>query len=70
MRTFVGSKSITHTLYSDAEFKSVLITKWPVRITCINFVLLSILFAGQQILVDWMNDDIDPTRWTITYKLR
>ncbi|XP_055325770.1 uncharacterized protein LOC129579623 [Sitodiplosis mosellana] len=31
--------------------------------------LLSIVFSAQQIIVDWMNDDIDPTRWTITYKI-
>lgn len=67
---FVGIRSTGHTLYADAEKKAIFITKWPMRITCTSFVLLSILFAAQQILMDWLNGNIDPTHWKMTYKIR
>lgn len=65
-----GTKSGRHPIYANAERKSILATKWPWRVTCVNFITSSIFFAAQQIIMDWMNGDIDPTHWTITYKLR
>ncbi|XP_031629168.1 uncharacterized protein LOC116344663 isoform X2 [Contarinia nasturtii] len=71
LRTLVKrrSKSRSMFMYADAERKSYLVTKWPPRVTCIDFSVNSVIIAGHQILMDYIQGDIDPKHWTLTYQL-
>lgn len=57
-------------MYTNAERKSVLVTKWPVIVTCVNYAANAVVISGSQVLVDWISGDMDPKTWTLTYKLR
>lgn len=57
-------------MYADAEKKSVLVTKWPLIVSCVNYTANAVVISGTQVLVDWISGDMDPEKWTLTYKLR
>lgn len=67
---FKGIKTNSYKMYANAEDMSILITKWPIRIFCFNFTTISIVVAAHQIFLDWMQGDMDPQHWTLTYQLR
>lgn len=57
-------------MYEIAEKKSVLVTKWPLFVSCANYAANAVVISGHQVLIDWINGDMDPEKWTLTYKLR
>lgn len=67
---FKGIKTNPNKMYANAEEMSILITKWPILIFCFNFTTISIVVASHQIFLDWMQGDMDPQHWTLTYQLR
>lgn len=67
---FIGSQSRSSKLYTNAEEKSIIVTKWPLRVSSFNFAVNSFLLSANMIFLDWLNGDIDPEHWELIYKLR